>query len=187
MTDSRKKLLQLIYEHDQTEGGPLQIGVDGSDIGYDRLTLRNDVSYLKHHDFVCEPIPIAQAYCLMLTEKGELFVESDFQRPSAPQANFNFAGATIHNATIGNENTVGSMVYNSTSALSELESAINRQPLEDQAALNEMLNILRDIQRTEQPLEKSRLTRFYELAKKSSDLLLPIGKFLFEFVFAPRG
>ena len=80
MTDSRKKLLQLIYEHDQTEGGPLQIGVDGSDIGCDRLTLRNDVSYLKHHDFVCEPIPIAQAYCLMLTEKGELFVESDFQR-----------------------------------------------------------------------------------------------------------
>lgn len=187
MTDSRKKLLQLIYDHDQTEGGPLQIGVDGSDIGSDRLTLRNDVSYLKAHGYIYEPMQIIRSHCLALTEKGEQFIESGFQRPSAPQANFNFAGATINNATIGNENTVGSMVYNASSALSELENAIHRQPSEDQAALNEMLDILRDLQRTEQPLEKSRLTRFYELVKKSSDLFLPIGKFLFEFVFAPRG
>jgi hypothetical protein len=187
MKDSRKKLLQLVYDHDQSVGGVLQIPMDGSGTDLDLVTLRDDVTTLIRQGYLTQPIRIIRTFCLSLTEKGEEYVENGFSLPSPSQSSYNFSGATIHNATIGNENTVGSMVYNSTSALSELESAINHQPLENQAALNEMLDILRDLQRTEQPIEKSRLTRFYELVKKSSDLVLPIGKFLFEVIFAPRG
>ena len=187
MKDSRKHLLQLVYDHDQATGTVFQIPADGSVSGFDPTTLRNDVNVLMRQGYLTQPIRILGDFCLALTEKGEMYVENGFTTPSAPLSNFNFSSATINNATIGNENTVGSMVYNASSALTELESAIQRQPSEDHAALNEMLDILRNLQRTEQPIEKSRLARFYELAKKSSDLLLPIGKFLFEFVFAPRG
>ena len=49
-----------------------------------------------------------------------------------------------------------------------------------------MLAILRDIQNSEKPVDKGRLSRFYEVVKKSSDLALPIGKFLFDVFFRPR-
>lgn len=71
----------------------------------------------------------------------------------------------------------------STAAIAEVQQAIARRPSADQAELNEMLDILRDIQRSKKPIEKFRLARFYELVKKSSDLLLPISKFLLEYVF----
>ena len=130
-------------------------------------------------------MPILGGYCLALTEKGEAYVRNGFSSAVAeqPSASFNFSGATINNATIGNNNTVGSMNYNSSIALDEIQEAISRQPSADQAELNEMLDILRDIQRSEKPVEKSRLARFYELVKKSSDLVLPISKFLFEVFF----
>lgn len=186
MKQSRLDLLQQVYDFDQNHGGELFISLNNMD-GTTLAALRADADYLIQNGYLRKGKPYMNTLSLAITEKGEQFVENGFKPPTASQSNFNFSGATIHNATIGNENTVGSMVYNSAAALSELESAIARRPSAEQADLNEMLDILRDIQRSQQPIEKSRLARFYELAKKSSDLILPIGKFLFEFVFAPRG
>ena len=128
MKDSRKKLLQLVYDHDQSVGGVLQIPMDGSGTDLDLVTLRDDVTTLIRQGYLTQPIRIIRTFCPSLTEKGEEYVENGFSLPSPSQSSYNFSGATIHNATIGNENTVDSMVYNSTSALSELESAINHQP-----------------------------------------------------------
>lgn len=195
MKESRKQLLQMIYDYDQTKGGPLQIMADGSDTGFDSLTLRNDVSYLKNHGYVDEPIPIAMSYVLQLTVKGEQFVENGF--PSAVQAStasFNFSGATFTNSTVGkevsnvsnvinNEVSGNTFTYNAGASLAELESLIQAKPSEDQAVLNEMLEVLREIQSSEKPVDKGRLARFYEVVKKSSDLLLPLGKFFVDIFF----
>lgn len=73
--------------------------------------------------------------------------------------------------------------YNAGASLAELESLIQSKPSEDQAVLNEMLEVLREIQSSEEPVDKGRLARFYEVVQKSSDLLLPIGNFLFQIFF----
>ena len=83
MRDSRKNLLQLIYDCDQREGRPLQINSDGKDISSDTLTLRNDVRYLKDNGYIRETNPILHSYVLTLTEKGEYFVENGFRLPEA--------------------------------------------------------------------------------------------------------
>lgn len=188
MKDSRMQLLQMIYDHDQDVGGPLQISCNDTD--FDQAELRTDVSALQRQGYITSVPPLyLRQYSLALTEKGEQFVENGFRKPSSSSSmgTFNFAGATIHNATIGNQNTVGSMTYNSSSiALDELETAIRSHSAEEQMLLNEMLDMIREIKNSQQPVEKGRLARFYELAKGASDLMLPIGQFLFETFFAPR-
>lgn len=184
MKESRKQLLQKIYDHDQTQGGPLQIMADGSDIGSDSLTLRYDVPYLKTHGYVDEPMHIAKSYVLQLTPQGEQFVENGFHFASqAPTASFNFPGANFINSAVGNEVSGNAFTYNAGASLAELESLIQSKPSEDQALLNEMLEVLREIQGSEEPVDKGRLARFYEVVQKSSDLLLPIGKFFVDIFF----
>ena len=46
MKDSRKHLLQLVYDHNQTVGGMLQIPMNGSGTDLDPATLRDDVATL---------------------------------------------------------------------------------------------------------------------------------------------
>lgn len=188
MKESRMQLLQMIYDHDQDVGGPLQISCD--DTSFDQAELRTDVSALQRQGYITSVPPLyLRQYSLALTEKGEQFVENGFRKPSSSSSmgTFNFAGATIHNATIGNQNTVGSMAYNASNfALEELKAAISRHSAEEQVLLNEMFDILREMKDSQQPVEKGRLTRFYELVKGASDLVLPISQFLFETFFAPR-
>lgn len=177
-------LLQLIYDHEQNQAGSFQISADKCEQIPDTVALRTAVQTIIDRGYAKTVMSILGGYCLALTEKGEAYVRNGFVAATEQQsANFNFSGATINNAMIGNNNTVGSMNYNSSAALDEIQKAISRQPSADQAELNEMLDILRDIQRSEKPVEKSRLARFYELVKKSKDLLLPLGEFLVEHVF----
>ncbi len=50
---------------------------------------------------------------------------------------------------------------------------------EDRVLLEEMLEVLREIQRTGKPCKETGLARFYELVKKTEDLSLPLLKFFF--------
>lgn len=184
MKESRKILLQSIYDCDRSTGNNLQISADGSDSGCDATELRNDVEYLKRNGFITEPICAMRQYVLALTEKGEQFVENGFQTPSqAPApASFQFNGP-VTNSVVGNDISGNEFTFTSGSSLAEIESIIRTKPVEDQAVLNEMLEVLREIQSSEEPIDKGRLSRFYEVVKKSSDLLLPIGKFFCDIFF----
>ncbi len=77
MKESREKLLKQIYDYDQNVGGPYQFGTDGLEVGSDMLTLRHDVGYLKDNGYVISKNPILGTYRLMLTEKGEQYVENN--------------------------------------------------------------------------------------------------------------
>lgn len=77
MKESRKKLLKLIYNYDQNVGGPYQFDSDGLEVGSDTLTLRHDVNYLKDNGYVIYKNPVLGTYRLMLTEKGEQYVEDN--------------------------------------------------------------------------------------------------------------
>ena len=186
MKQSRKHLLQLIYDHEQTENDPLEICYDGSNINCDPSILENDVRYLKDSGYVIKPTSYLHSFSLALTEKGERFVENGFQLPSESQTtNFNFGNANVSNAIIGNHVSGNEFTLNNQTPLSELQNLIQTKPAADQAALNEMLEILREIQSSEKPIDKGRLSRFYEVVKKSSDLLLPLGKFFVDVFFHP--
>lgn len=180
-------LLQLIYDHEQTCPDPFQIGYNDCEQIPDPMALRNAVRTLVERGYITQVRAILRYYCLALTDKGEAYVRNGFCPPhEQSQSTFNFNGATINNAAIGNNNSVGPMncTNQSSAALSEIQRIIAERPLSEQAALNEMLDILREIQSSQQPVEKSRLARFYELVKKGSDLALPIGQFLFETFFS---
>ena len=106
--------------------------------------------------------------------------------PSESQTtNFNFGNANVSNTIIGNHVSGNEFTLNNQTPLSELQNLIQTKPAADQAALNEMLEILREIQSSEKPIDKGRLSRFYEVVKKSSDLLLPLGKFFVDVFFHP--
>ena len=187
MFPSRTELLNRIYDHTLKTGEPLSLfSDDESDPEY-RLTdqIQNDIEYLTDNGYVKDEYDIISSAHLTLTEKGEQFVENERapQKKSETQSTvFNFNAPVTGNPIIGTQENVTQNV-SSSSALAELETAIASQPVNVQPELNEMLNILRDIQRSQKPVEKSRLARFYEIVKKSTDLLLPIYKFLFETFF----
>lgn len=180
MKQSRIDLLQQIYDHDQIEGGFLQINTDGSDIMCDALTLDNDVSYLERNGYIIDELDILHSYCLSLTEKGERFVENGFRSPQATQqsSSFNFAGATINNAVIGNDATNNSFAMNVGASIADLKELIGNKPVEDQEDLQEMLHELERLQNSDEPIQRNLLTRFSDLIKKHTDLIVPIGQTL---------
>ncbi len=194
MKQSRIDLLNKIYAWNQSRGEPLQINFEDEETGEyiaNLSALQNDVNYLEREGYLIEPIGISSAFVLSLTEKGERFVENGCTVPSeapVPTMQFNMGGATLNNAMLGNNTVTGSTLNVSAgAALADLEKLIAAKPAQDQVMLQEMLEILREMQRTEKPIEKGRLAHFYELVKKGSDLLLPIGQFLTSFIFGIPG
>lgn len=186
MKPSRNELLKRIYTFDQECGESLLIPFEDEQTGQyipDLHTLRADVEYLMQNGYIYEPISLAMCYNLSLTEKGEEYVENNFRRPAQQPASFDFSGATINNAVIGNDVSGNHISFSKSSALDELEALIQKQPPEDQQLLQELLAVLREIQRSGEPVEKRKLARFYEVVKKSSELLLPIGKFFTDIFF----
>ena len=187
MFPSRAELLGRIYDHTLKTGEPLSFFSEDDCAPDQQLTdrLQSDIDYLSENGYLKDDFDVIGSAHLTLTEKGERFVEEERTpkpKPEKQSAVFNFNAPVTGNAIIGTQETVTQNV-GCSSALAELQAAIVNQPINVQPELNEMLNILRDIQRTQKPIEKSRLARFYEFAKKSTDLLLPLGKFFVEYVF----
>ena len=74
MKESREKLLKQIYDYDQNFGGPYQFDSDGTEVGIDMLTLRNDVDYLKDKKYVIKTTSPLSTYRLSLTEKNKFLL-----------------------------------------------------------------------------------------------------------------
>lgn len=177
MKQSRIQLLKQIYEYEQNNSLPLSI--PASNIN------KFDVSALESEGYIVQPLNSIGTYHLSLTEKGETFVTNGFipETTVPPNATFNFNNATFENSVVGSGISGNQITFHSNPSLTELETLIQSKPVDDRATLNEMLEILREIQNSEKPVEKGRLSRFYEVVKKSSDLVLPISKFLFDIFF----
>ncbi len=175
MKDSRKKLLQMIYDHDQTTGRPLQIRADGSDTGNDFHTLRNDVTYLKANNFVFEPMPIMCAYVLSLTEKGEYLVENGFkQPPNFSTSNiFNIENAT--NSVIGTQTTV---TLNINNAIQEARTQVESCQSDDKAELHQIINLLEMITSEQVPVKKGLFSKFSGIIQRNSWIASPITSIL---------
>lgn len=179
MKQSRIQLLKQIYEHEQNNSSPFSIPA----VNVNKF----DIPCLESEGYLTQPLKSVGAYHLSLTEKGEYFAANGFVPETSAPSNttFSFSNTTFENAIVGSGITGNQIVSNTGSSLAELESLIRSKPADDQKVLNEMLEILWEIHDSEKPVEKGRLSRFYEVVKKSSDLVLPIGKFLFDVFFRP--
>ena len=179
MKKSRIQLLKQLYEHEQNNPYPLTVPVENINMF--------DIPYLEKEGYITQANSSLGAYHLSLTEKGENFVLNDFapEATASPNTTFNFSNTTFENSVIGSEISGNQFAFNASPSLAELESLILSKSTDDQTELKEMLEILREIQNSEKPIEKGRLSRFYEVVKKSSDLVLPIGKFFFDIFFRP--
>lgn len=171
MKESRKNLLQLVYNHDQIESSPLQICADGSDIGSDSYTLRNDVSYLTSNGYITEPISILHTYTLALTEKGECFVENGFKMPSETPANniFNIENAT--NSVIGTQSNV---TLNIVDTLQKTREQIDSSNSDDKAELHQIVNLLEMVINNQVPATKGLLSKFSAVIQKNSWIASPV-------------
>lgn len=92
MFPSRIKLLNRIYDHTFKTGEPLSLfSDDESDPEY-RLTdqIQNDIDYLTDNNYVSDEYDIIGSAHLVLTEKGEQFVENERapQKKSETQSRF---------------------------------------------------------------------------------------------------
>lgn len=181
MTESCKQLLSRVYNGQKISTCPLCIELDSASLYY-------DADYLTQNGYVTQPSSGAGVLVLSITEKGRQLVENGFVTPSpiSGSSSFHFNGSTTFtNSVVGSGITGNQFTFHNNSPLTELEALIRSKPAGDQKVLNEMLEILREIHDSEKPVEKGRLSRFYEVVKKSSDLVLPIGKFLFDVFFRP--
>ncbi len=177
MKDSRKHLLRLIYENDQNGNESLQICADGESIGSDRLSLRHDVEYLKRNGFIVETMSVLQSYCLALTNKGESYVENDFRMLSEQpnMSNYNFGGATIQNAVIGNGASDNDFTINSGSPIADLQKLFIQRPAEEQTQLSEIINLLHKIDVEDTPVTKSTFAKIADFLNEHNDLVGTIG------------
>lgn len=171
MKDSRKNLLQLIYNYDQTEGAPLQISADGSDIGYDSYTLRNDITYLKSNGYITEPLSILRTYTLALTEKGESFVENDFKMPSENPINniFNIENAT--NSVIGMQSNV---TLNVNDTIRKTREQIDSCDSDDKSELHQIITLLEMVINNQIPATKGLLSKFSAVIQRNSWIASPV-------------
>ncbi|WP_195969819.1 hypothetical protein [Intestinimonas butyriciproducens] len=186
MKQSRIELLKQIYAYDQAEGGPLTIPLESEETGEylpNVKELEGDIEYLEREGYIVQPLNICMAYIVALTEKGEDFLENNCAKPVHQVSTFDFSGATINNSVIAHEATSNTINCHAEDALAEIQALVAQKPVEDQTLLKELLDELRVMQHSNQPIEKGKLSRFYEVMKKSSDLLLPLAKFFVEILF----
>lgn len=171
MKDSRKNLLQMIYDHEQIEGTPLQIIADGSDTCSNARVLQNDILYLKSNDYIVEPMPISRFYVLMLTEKGEQFVENCFKmQPEFSTSNiFNIENAT--NSVIGTQSNV---TLNIDYALQNMREQIDASNSDDKAELHQLINLLETVINDQAPVKKGLFSKFSTIIQKNSWIASPI-------------
>lgn len=171
MKESRKKLLQRIYDYDQLEGTPLQINFDDSDTNIDFDTLQNDVYYLKLHGYISEFASTLSSYSLVLTEKGEQFVENDFKSPSEiPTGNvFNIENAT--NSVIG---TQANVTMNIEHSIQEAKEQINSSTSEDKEELHQIISLLEMVVNNQIPAQKGLLSKFSATIQRNSWIASPI-------------
>lgn len=177
MKESRKRLLKMVYDHDQSFGGPLQLYADGSNSGFHPSVLRDDVLYLINSGYVEKATPALNSYCISITEKGEQFVENGFNPPykTFQQTSFNFEGASIQNAVIGNNTTGNEFSVNYSNSISELQSIIQTKSVEDQQLLKELLTAIQSIKDSDESISRSRFAKFGNILKKYADLIAPVG------------
>lgn len=181
MNQSAKQLLQKIYAFQQNNSEPFDIPVN--DVS------KFDISYLINNGYITESFSSMGAYHLSLTEKGQFYVENGFSMPSSSNQinnSFNFNGNTFSNSVVGADVNNVNYSFSAGVPFNELKELIASKPAVDQQQLNELLSVLQEIDKSNQPVNKGILVRFSNLLQKYSDLIVPVGKILIR-IFAGGG
>ncbi len=174
MKDSRKKLLKLIYDHDQTFGYAYPIELEEDDISEETFRLQDDVRYLISRGYIKEEPPLPSGYLLVITEKGEHFVENGFKSPTEisniPANNiFNIENAT--NSVIGTQTHV---TLNINDVIQKTREQINSSNSTDKEELQEIINLLEQVVNNQTPVKKGLLSKFSNAIQKNSWITSPI-------------
>lgn len=175
MKDSCKHLLKLIYNYKQKEekGKPFQICADGSDTGFNPQQLRTDINYLKSEKYIIEVMPILRSYVLALTEKGEQFVESNFQLPSETPANYNIFN--IENATNSVIGSQANVTLNINDAIHKTREQIDMSNSTDKEELQKIINLLEMVVDNQVPVQKGLLSKFSDVIQRNAWITSPVA------------
>ncbi len=133
------------------------------------------MSALESEGYIIQPLRNIGAYHLSLTEKDEALVTNGFipETVTVPNATFNFNNTTFEGSVVGSGISGNQFTFHAGPALTELEALFQAKPTDDQAALKELLETLREIQSSEKPVDKGRLSRFMRSLKRVRILSFP--------------
>lgn len=178
LLNSRKHLLQLIYDHNQSYGSPLQINADGTDTNSDSQTLCNDISFLEDSGYIVQTLRIARCYVLALTEKGEQFVENGYkilsEVPSSPINNiFNIENAT--NSVIGSQQFV---TLNISNAIQKTREQVDLSNSDDKPELQQIINLLEMVVNGNVSAKEGLFSKFTSVIQRNSWITSPISSIL---------
>ena len=176
MRTSCKNLLKLIYNHCQNNVNAFQISAKYDDGIITPSTILPDIRYLEDNGYITIPAPVLNGYAAVITKDGELLVESNFNSNNqiGGSASISFGNiGTITNSVIGSN--VSELTFNVDNSFKDLRSIIQEKPLEDQELLQELFDLLKGLEEGNRPATKGFLSRFSDLVKKHTDLLVPIG------------
>lgn len=90
---------------------------------------------------------------------------------------FNFNAPVTGNAVIGTQENV---TQNVSCSLPELETLFSQRPSEEQEQLNEILDLLRNLQKDEPSLPKHTCGKIMDFLSKHIELKIPIALTLFQ-------
>lgn len=198
MKDSCKKILNSVYDRFHKTSDPLYISLEEDSNGITPDTLQNDISALLSGGYLKEEVPLSDGYILAITEKGKKYVENGFQHNPVPQnTTFNLQNVSFDgNPIIGNNASFSNSVYgknlsdielnSTTTSFSELGQLIREKPDYDRPALLELLRALEKLEESSEPVRPGFFSRFSDLVKKHTDLIVPIGRILVQIFFSAK-
>ena len=170
-----KKLLKMVYDHNQDEGGSLQIDAYGYDLGYKTArALKTDIDYLVNGGYVRKDVALMRAYSLAITEKGELFVENGFKLPYEIPNNTTSNVFNIQNATNSIIGTQTNVTMNIGDVIQQAREDIDASDSSDKEELHKIIDILEDAVNHQPVMKKGLLSKFASVIQKNSWIASPV-------------
>lgn len=124
----------------------------------------------QHRYFIKNTVPLSMhgEVCGWMLEYES---ETEHQRNMQPSSE-------IHIGTINGPSIIGSQqnaTFNIGPSIEDIVQLIASKPPADQVSLCELVAVLKSIESSDTPVEKGRLSKFSDLIKKHSDLLVALG------------
>ncbi len=178
-----KKLLKMVYDHNQNKGGALQIDARGHDLGYETAhALKTDIDYLVNDGYIRKDITITHAYSLVITEKGELFVENGFKLQPEVSGNPTSNVFNIQNATNSVIGTHANVTMNIGDVIQQAREDIDSSNSDDKKELHEIINLLEDVTKNQSSMKKGLLSKFASAIQRNSWIASPVTSIILKWL-----
>ena len=175
MKYSTKQILMSAYAAYQHSQGPVTVQL--SELDNCKIFLQ-EFRILEESGLVRKSMSALNCIIFEITAKGIEFVESPAE--NAPNPTSTVINIGTSNGPVANTITTESLISNVSpcTELGEIESLISQKPYEQLPELSELLDILKRMETSSEPIQRGMLSKFADVLKKNQDIFAAVGGFI---------